>query len=148
MGLFHESVTSEQWNCFDVLRLLELSNQAVISACISRTMRLQLILLLGLVVISATADERIKRPTHRRPTHRLTQVRRRPPPPAAAPNPWPLERHPRLPFRPPRNQQQVPSVRHLLRWPKRRLAKPYSGSLFSRSNRILPLIAPGPKVHP
>jgi len=46
-------------------------------------MRLQLILLLGLVVISATADERIKRPTHRRPpTHRLTQVRRRPPPPS------------------------------------------------------------------
>ena len=42
-SLFHESVTSEQWNCFDVLRLLELSNQAVISACISRTMRLQLI---------------------------------------------------------------------------------------------------------
>jgi len=35
MGLFHESVTSEQWNSsFDVLRLLELSNQAVISACI------------------------------------------------------------------------------------------------------------------
>jgi len=27
-------VTSEQWNCFDVLRLLELSNQAIISACI------------------------------------------------------------------------------------------------------------------
>lgn len=44
-------------------------------------MRLQLILLLGLVVISATADERIKRPSHRRPTHRLSQVRRRPPPP-------------------------------------------------------------------
>ena len=58
-SLFHESVTSEQWNCFDVLRLLELSNQAVISACISRTMRLQLIVSQKLSFLNYIANDEV-----------------------------------------------------------------------------------------